>query len=67
MAPALALGLKVIVNRPFAEGRLIAEGPRPSLDFIAHHSFDGAVIMGTRSAAHLRENACAFYVSFHAQ
>jgi aryl-alcohol dehydrogenase-like predicted oxidoreductase len=50
--------VKVIVNRPFAEGALVeGGGVEAAFRFIRAQRFDGVVIVGTASAAHLRENA----------
>lgn len=71
MAPVFAMarerGLKVLVNRPFAEGRLFfgkageaAQGEaarRRAFEFLRGTPFDGYVLVGTKSAEHLRENA----------
>lgn len=71
MEPVFALarehGLRLLVNRPFAEGRLLLdesgrplageEARRSALAFQRRQAFDGYVLIGTKSAAHLRDNA----------
>jgi len=53
--------IKIIVNRPFAEGRLLnGSSVREAFRFILGQRFQGAIIPGTQSPAHLRENARAF-------
>jgi aryl-alcohol dehydrogenase-like predicted oxidoreductase len=76
MAPALdragARGLFVLINRPFAMGRLLHEAAGPtspaataaaSFRAILAHRFTGAVLSGTRSARHLADNLAAFRAS----
>jgi aryl-alcohol dehydrogenase-like predicted oxidoreductase len=71
MEPVFALarehGLRLVVNRPFAEGRLLLdesgrppaglEARRSALAFQRRQAFEGYVLIGTKSAAHLRDNA----------
>ncbi len=71
MAPVFALarerGIRLLVNRPFAEGALLmnpdgrpvegSEARRRAFEFIRAQAFDGFVLVGTKSAQHLRENA----------
>ncbi|MCS7043648.1 MAG: aldo/keto reductase [Bryobacteraceae bacterium] len=64
---ARAHGLRLLVNRPFAEGRLLhdeegrpLEGDaarRRAFAFLRRYAFEGFVLAGTRSPAHLRDNA----------
>jgi aryl-alcohol dehydrogenase-like predicted oxidoreductase len=61
---AAARGMKVAVNRPFAMGAMLY-GEQPvdretAFRFILAEHFDGVVLTGTKSAAHLRENVAAF-------
>ena len=70
MAPVFALarerGIRLIVNRPFAEGRLLydeAGNPlcgdevrRNAFRFVCGQPFDGYVLVGTQSPQHLRDN-----------
>lgn len=62
VALARAAGRLVFVNRPFAEGALLAGGITVAgcLGFLAGCAFDGAVLMGTSDAAHLRSNLECF-------
>lgn len=65
MAPVFEMaagrGVNVIVNRPFAEGRLLGNSSaEEAFRFILGQRFRGAIIAGTQSPAHLRENARAF-------
>lgn len=71
MAPVFGLagehGLRLLVNRPFAEGRLLCneagepvegeEARRRAFAFLRETPFDGYVLAGTKSAEHLRDNA----------
>lgn len=71
MAPVFALarerGIRLLVNRPFAEGALLmdsdgrpvegSDARRRAFEFIRAQAFDGLVLVGTKSAEHLRENA----------
>ena len=60
-------GMSVLVNRPFAMGRLIHDGsagavsPLPeALAFILRQPFEGVILTGTRSKRHLDESLSAF-------
>jgi len=71
MAPVFGMarehGLRLLVNRPFAEGRLLCneagepvegeEARRRAFAFLRETPFGGHVLVGTRSAEHLRDNA----------
>lgn len=62
---ATAAGNKVLVNRPFASGRLVAAGGgaaamRDAYAAILAQPFQGFVLSGTRSPRHLAENLEAF-------
>jgi aryl-alcohol dehydrogenase-like predicted oxidoreductase len=65
---AAAGGVRIAVNRPFAMGKVLYDGdaPRPlsrmveAFRFILARRFDGVILSGTRSAAHLEENLGAF-------
>lgn len=71
MAPVFELarerGIRLLVNRPFAEGVLLmdsdgrplegSEARRRAFEFIRRQAFDGYVLVGTKSADHLRDNA----------
>lgn len=71
MAPVFALarerGIRLLVNRPFAEGALLRdergrllegrEARRKAFEFVRAQAFDGFVLVGTQSPEHLRENA----------
>jgi aryl-alcohol dehydrogenase-like predicted oxidoreductase len=71
MAPVFPLarerGIRLIVNRPFAEGRLLYdedgivsrgdEARRKAFEFVCSQPFEGYVIVGTQSPEHLRDNA----------
>jgi aryl-alcohol dehydrogenase-like predicted oxidoreductase len=59
-------GLRLLVNRPFAEGQLLYDGRgqalgeearRRAFEFLRRRAFDGYVLVGTKSAEHLRDNA----------
>lgn len=59
-------GLRLLVNRPFAEGRLLydasgqplgEEARRQAFVFLRQRAFDGYVLVGTKSPEHLRDNA----------
>jgi aryl-alcohol dehydrogenase-like predicted oxidoreductase len=70
MAPVFALarehGMRLLVNRPFAEGALLrdenglplagSEARRRAFEFIRAQAFEGFVLVGTQSPEHLREN-----------
>lgn len=69
MQPAFELarqaGRLLFVNRPFAMGELLQASDRPaaieaSFRAILQHAFQGAILCGTRSAGHLRENLGIF-------
>jgi aryl-alcohol dehydrogenase-like predicted oxidoreductase len=70
LAPAFemaeASGMRIIVNRPFAMGRIIAEAAdrhvamRDALGWILEQPFQGFVLTGTKSAEHLRETQGLF-------
>ncbi len=71
MAPVFVLarerGIRLLVNRPFAEGALLmdsdgravegGEARRRAFEFIRAQAFEGFVLVGTKSAGHLRDNA----------
>jgi aryl-alcohol dehydrogenase-like predicted oxidoreductase len=61
---AAARGMRVAVNRPFAMGRMLYENreltKRDAFGFILQERFAGAILSGTKSAAHLEENYQAF-------
>lgn len=66
---AAARGLFVLINRPFAMGRLLHEptgtsSPRDvaiqSFRAILAHPFAGTILSGTRSARHLADNLATF-------
>jgi len=61
---AAARGMRVAVNRPFGMGRMLYE-ERPiskveAFRFVLQKRFDGVVLSGTKSPAHLEENLRAF-------
>jgi aryl-alcohol dehydrogenase-like predicted oxidoreductase len=70
MAPVFGMarehGLRLLVNRPFAEGRLLCneagepvegeEARRRAFAFLRETPIDGHVLVGTKSAEHLRDN-----------
>ena len=65
MEPVFAMAgerrIRIIVNRPFAEGRLLdGSSVQEAFRFILEQPFQGAIIPGTQSPLHLRENAHAF-------
>lgn len=62
MEEARTSGRQVYVNRPFSEGRLLHEGGgvQACIEAVVREEFDGALLFGTRSLAHLRENLTAF-------
>jgi len=65
LLPALRLarqrGRMVFTNRPFAMGELLGGTTVHScVEGIINEPFDGAILFGTSSAAHLRENLEAF-------
>lgn len=51
-------GMKGIVNRPLAMGAI--EARAEAFDFVRKQDFDGVVLTGTKSVAHLEENYAAF-------
>jgi aryl-alcohol dehydrogenase-like predicted oxidoreductase len=55
---ARANDMRIIVNRPFAMGAIAAGAE--AFAFVRRQDFDGVVLTGTRSVAHLRENHAAF-------
>jgi aryl-alcohol dehydrogenase-like predicted oxidoreductase len=61
---AHARGMRVAVNRPFGMGRLLvgagAGANREALAFVLRTKFQGVILTGTKSVAHLRENVGAF-------
>jgi aryl-alcohol dehydrogenase-like predicted oxidoreductase len=66
-AKAAAANMDVLINRPYAMGRLQAEAgadPIPAmhiaLRFVRAQPFKGVILTGTRSAAHLRQSVEAF-------
>jgi aryl-alcohol dehydrogenase-like predicted oxidoreductase len=50
--------MKAIVNRPLAMGAI--EARAEAFDFVRQQDFDGVVLTGTKSLAHLEENYAAF-------
>jgi aryl-alcohol dehydrogenase-like predicted oxidoreductase len=58
-APAAARGMWLAVNRPFAMGALAAD-KQAAFRFILAHPFEGVILTGTTSPAHLQENWDAF-------
>jgi aryl-alcohol dehydrogenase-like predicted oxidoreductase len=52
----------IAVNRPFAMGAMVRAGAdkRDAFRFILERSFQGVILTGTTSPAHLRENWRAF-------
>ncbi|HEY4356479.1 MAG TPA: aldo/keto reductase [Acidobacteriaceae bacterium] len=61
---ATEAGVLVVANRPFGMGGLLyGEAPitvASAFDFLCAESFQGVVLTGTKSGAHLRENWKAF-------
>ena len=57
-----ARGMWIAVNRPFAMGALVHAGADKvvAFRFILERSFQGVVLTGTTSQAHLKENWRAF-------
>ena len=53
-------GLKVIVNRPLAMGQL-SEAVADAYRFVRARQFEGVVLTGTKSIAHLAHNHAAFH------
>jgi aryl-alcohol dehydrogenase-like predicted oxidoreductase len=64
IARAAARGMRVAVNRPFGMGRILYENrelTKPAaFAFILQQNFDGVILSGTKSPAHLEENYRAF-------
>ena len=66
LAPILdragARGVWIAVNRPFAMGAMVDDGADKvaAFRFILERSFQGVVLTGTTSPAHLNENWWAF-------
>ena len=65
-AKASAAKMDVLVNRPYAMGRLQAEAAdrnaamRDALRFVRAQPFNGVILTGTRSAVHLQQSIEAF-------
>jgi aryl-alcohol dehydrogenase-like predicted oxidoreductase len=65
---AAGRGIRLVVNRPFAMGKILYDGdPEEAFGtmveafrFILARRFDGVILSGTRSAKHLEENWRAF-------
>jgi aryl-alcohol dehydrogenase-like predicted oxidoreductase len=61
---AAECGMKVAINRPFGMGRMLYENRELSkadaFGFILRERFEGAILSGTKSPAHLQENLQAF-------
>ncbi|WP_321474329.1 aldo/keto reductase [uncultured Paludibaculum sp.] len=62
---ARAAGRLLFTNRPFAEGELLQAGDRSAairacFAAIRETPFDGAILAGTRSVEHLKQNLAAF-------
>ena len=61
---AVARGMRVAVNRPFGMGKMLyEESPISKVEafrFILRKRFEGVILSGTKSAAHLEENLRAF-------
>jgi aryl-alcohol dehydrogenase-like predicted oxidoreductase len=59
---AIARGAMVLVNRPFGMGKMLYDGVSKSeaFRFVLQKGFQGVVLSGTKSAAHLEENWAAF-------
>ena len=62
---AAARGVRIMTNRPFAMGALVANGvpdtvAAEAFRYVRAHLHDGVVLSGTRSPTHLRENVTAF-------
>jgi aryl-alcohol dehydrogenase-like predicted oxidoreductase len=53
-------GLKLIVNRPLAMGEL-SETVADAFRFVRAQQFEGVVLTGTKSVAHLAQNHAAFH------
>jgi aryl-alcohol dehydrogenase-like predicted oxidoreductase len=64
---AAARGMLVVVNRPFAMGKLL-HGPAPAdkrraFEFILKRGFRGVILSGTKNRQHLHENLVAFHAA----
>jgi aryl-alcohol dehydrogenase-like predicted oxidoreductase len=65
---AAGKGMQIVVNRPFAMGKIVYDGgPEGAFGrmvgafrFILARRFDGVILSGTKSAGHLEENWRAF-------
>jgi len=59
---ARSTGMWIAVNRPFAMGAMVQAGAdkRAAFAFVRQRGFTGAILTGTTSRAHLRENWEAF-------
>ena len=65
---ANAAGMLVVVNRPFAMGKLLYSGGSESarekrvaaFAHVLQHQFRGVALSGTKSKTHLKENWDAF-------
>ena len=66
LAPVFDLGrehrLKLVVNRPLAMGEL-SETVAQAFRFVRDRQFEGVVLTGTKSLAHLAQNHAAFHAS----
>jgi aryl-alcohol dehydrogenase-like predicted oxidoreductase len=68
MDAVAARGMRIAVNRPFAMGKIIYDGsPEEGFDrignafrFVLARRFEGVILTGTKSAAHLERNLQAF-------
>ncbi len=62
---AAARNMKLAINRPFGMGRMLYENREltktDALGFILEKRFDGVILSGTKSPAHLQENWDAFH------
>lgn len=59
-------GMWVAVNGPLARGKL-APRVKDAFEFVLRHDFRGAVLTGTRTKAHLRENWDAFHAALESR
>jgi aryl-alcohol dehydrogenase-like predicted oxidoreductase len=59
-------GMWVAVNGPLARGKL-ASSLKDAFEFVLRHSFRGAILTGTRTKAHLRQNWDAFHAALAAR
>ena len=61
---AKARGMRVAVNRPFGMGRMLYENREitkvEAFAFVLRKGFEGAILSGTKSVAHLEENWTSF-------